>query len=126
GIAHAFVSVRLHSQLREALPGVTLDDATEVVEGLRIIKSPEEIAILRIGGRMAVKEFLAEASMIRAGVKEFEIAMRGRDVASELFAARLADGQKPLPTHPPAVDRPHILTSGPRLDMVHAIPPTRT
>jgi Xaa-Pro aminopeptidase len=126
GIEHGFVSVRLHDQLREALSGVTLEDATEVVEQLRIIKSSEEIAILRIGGRMAVKEYLAEARMIRAGVREFEIAMRGRDVASELFAARLTDGKNRVPIDHPVVDGPQILTSGPRLDMVHAIATTRT
>jgi Xaa-Pro aminopeptidase len=126
GIEHGFVSVRLHEQLREALSGVTLEDATEIVEGLRIIKSPEEIAILRIGGRMAVKEYLAEASMIRAGVKEFEIAMRGRDTATELFASRVTDGNRYVPIDHPVVDGPQILTSGPRLDMVHAIATTRT
>jgi Xaa-Pro aminopeptidase len=126
GIEHGFVSVRLHAHLREALSGVALEDATDLVEGLRIIKSSEEIAILRIGGRMAVKEYLAEASMIRAGVKEFEIAMRGRDVASELFAARLTDGRNRVPIDHPVVDGPQILTSGPRLDMVHAIATTRT
>ena len=126
GLELGFISVRLHGQLSGALPRATFEDATDIIEGLRIIKSPEEIKILRIGGRMAVKEYLAEANMIRAGVKEFEIAMRGRDVATELFASHITDSKNHVPIDHPVVDGPQIITSGPRLDMVHAIATTRT
>jgi hypothetical protein len=45
---------------------------------MRVIKSPEEIEIMCIGGKMAVQEYYAECAGIRPGIREFEIAMLGR------------------------------------------------
>lgn len=125
GVEGSFLSVRLHGLLEDSFPGTSFEDATALVEEIRMIKSPEEIEILRIGGRMAVAEYEAEAAAIRGGVREFEIAMKGRDAATSQFADRIADGDAQIPLDHPCVDGPQIITSGKRLDMVHAIASTR-
>ena len=55
-----------------------------------MIKSPEEIEVLRISGDMVVKEFQAEARAVRAGAREFELAEIGRQEGTRLYAEHLA------------------------------------
>jgi Xaa-Pro aminopeptidase len=57
---------------------MTSDQTSEtIIEDMRMIKSPEEIEVLRISGNMVVKEFQAEARAVRAGAREFELARSG-------------------------------------------------
>ena len=58
GLELGFISVRLQGQLNGALPRATFEDATDIIESFRIIKSSEEIEILRIGeiGRASCRE----------------------------------------------------------------------
>jgi Xaa-Pro aminopeptidase len=121
-----FVSARLHSLLRDDLSRARLVDAPPILEEMRMIKSPEEIEVLRISGTMAVKEFEAEAQGVRAGVREFELAEIGRREGSRLYAEHLSRH----PTHAhhlasPLTDGLQIITSGERLDMVHALASAR-
>jgi Xaa-Pro dipeptidase len=85
-----------------------------------MIKSPEEISALRVAGQMAVKEYQAEVRAIKVGVGEFEIAMRGREAGSREYARALRRSQSASPLTSPIVDGMQIITSGERLDMVHA------
>lgn len=126
GLELGFVSVRLHRLLAEAFAQVSFEDATEVIEALRMIKSPDEIEILRIGGRMAVQELAAEVKAVRAGVREYEIAIAGREAAARLYARHVSDAKAEIPLDHPLAETSQIVTSGPRLDMVHALASTRT
>jgi Xaa-Pro aminopeptidase len=125
GLEFGFVSHRLHGLLKDSLPGARFEDATDVIEDLRMVKSPEEIEILRIGGRMAVKEFAAEVKAVRAGVREYEIAMAGREAAARLHASHIADSKAEIPLDHPLAETSQIVASGPRLDMVHTLATTR-
>lgn len=126
GIEKNFVSVALYENLRDELEIAELVNVGSVIEDMRIVKSSEEIEILRIGGKMAVQEYYAELNAIRAGAREYEIAMRGRDEATRQFAWHLDHANGDCPLDHPVVDGPQIITSGPRLDMVHALASTRT
>jgi len=126
GVETGFISAKLHSLLRDDLSRSTLVDAPPIIEDMRMIKSAEEIEVLRISGGMAVKEFEAEARGIRAGVREFELAELGRLEGSKLHSEHLS--RHPGHAHhlaSPLVDGLQIITSGERLDMVHALASTR-
>jgi Xaa-Pro dipeptidase len=126
GIEKNFVSVALYEILRDELDIQNLVNVSGVIEAMRMVKAPEEIEILRIGATMAVQEYYAEVEAIRPGVREYEIAMRGRDEATRQFAWHLSHANLDCPLDHPVVDGPQIVTSGPRLDMVHALASTRT
>src|SRR5262249_49770525 len=78
GVETGFISAKLLTMLQAELSGAQLLEIPPILEDMRMIKSPEEIAILRISGGMAVAEYRAEANAVRAGVREFEIAAIGR------------------------------------------------
>jgi Xaa-Pro dipeptidase len=120
-----FVSARLVALLGEALPGAELADPGPLVETLRMIKSAEEIAIMRIAGGMAVREFEAEARVVKPGIREFEIAVAGREAGTRAYAEALAQSDHGHNLVAPIVDGLQIITSGERLDMVHALASSR-
>jgi Xaa-Pro dipeptidase len=126
GLELGFISARLFKQFCDTLESITFEDVTGVVEEMRMIKSPEEIEILRTGGRMAVLEYVAEVNAIKAGAREFEVAIRGRDEATRLFAELIKDSDDSVPIDHPILDGSQIITSGPRLGMAHAVASTRT
>lgn len=126
GLELGFVSARLHAQLAAELPQAVFQEASPLIERLRMIKSPEEIEIMRISGRMAVAELQAEFDAIRAGVREYEIAQKGRAEATRLAAQYMIEHEDaPIALDHPVNDGLQILTSNERLDMVHAPASTR-
>lgn len=126
GLELGFISARLYGMLRESFPQLELEESSNVIERLRMIKSPEEIEIMRISGRMAVAELQVEFDAIRAGVREYEIAQKGRAEATRLSAEyMIAHDDNTMPIDHPINDGLQILTSNERLDMVHAPASTR-
>ncbi|HXV84553.1 MAG TPA: Xaa-Pro peptidase family protein [Candidatus Binatia bacterium] len=125
GVETGFVSARFLDMLKTELADCEFVEAATVIEIQRMIKSPEEIEILRISGAMCVREFEAEARAVRAGAREFELAAIGREEGTRAYAEHtMADSE----THAlvdPIVDGLQIVTSGERLDMVHALASTR-
>lgn len=125
GIEGGFVTVKLLQNLEAALPRAEFVEAADIIERLRLIKSPEEIEIYRKSGRMVVEEFEAEVERIHAGAAEYEIALRGYEKAAELKAAHEAATDNALAMAHPLGDGVQIVTSGERLDMAHALASTR-
>ena len=126
GAELGFISARLFQILSETFSQMAFVEASPVIEALRVIKSPEEIDIMRISGRMAVAELQVELGAIRAGEREYEIAQRGRDEATRLAAEYIiAHENDPMHIEHPLNDGHQILTSNERLDMVHALASTR-
>jgi Xaa-Pro aminopeptidase len=139
GIETGFVSYQLVELLRDALPGAELVEASSIVTELRMLKSEEEIAVLRLSGAMAVREFEAEARAVRPGIREFELAAIGREEGTRAYAEALAahahdhshdhgharDHGHDHTLVSPIVDGLQIITSGERLDMIHALASTR-
>jgi Xaa-Pro aminopeptidase len=75
--------------LRRLLPGATWVDATPLVQGLRVVKSEEEIGHLRRAGRIARMTLDAMAAASRPGVPEAE-------VYAEMIRTQIANGADPL------------------------------
>lgn len=53
GVELELLPVGLYRAISDAFPGVALVDISDVIQELRSIKSPEEIALLRLGGEVA-------------------------------------------------------------------------
>jgi Xaa-Pro aminopeptidase len=125
GVEKSFISAALYDLLISELAVSELLSSSGMVDEMRMIKSQEEIEILRIGGKMAVQEYFAECAGIRPGIREHEIAMLGRDEAARQFAWHLDHETCSCPLDHPLTENIQIITSGPRLDMVHALASTR-
>jgi len=71
-------------KLRSLLNGVTLSDATRLVDPIKAKKSAEEIELIRMAGQMQ-DEILAKAqTQIKAGKKDFELFAYGAYVGNLL------------------------------------------
>jgi len=126
GVELGFISTRLYLLMRDTFPHFEFEESATVIETLRMIKSPEEIDIMRISGRMAVAELQVELNAIRAGVREYELAQYGRDEATRLAAEyMIAHEDNEMLLEHPINDGHQIITSNERLDMVHALASTR-
>ncbi|MGV1954158.1 M24 family metallopeptidase [Agrobacterium sp. 22-214-1] len=120
-----FISAALYDLFDGELPASEIVASNGLVEEMRIIKCAEEIDILRISGKMAVQEYYAECASIRPGVREYEIAMIGRDHAAHQFAWHCDHRNCGCTLDHPLAETSQIITSGPRCDMVHALASTR-
>jgi Xaa-Pro dipeptidase len=102
-----FVSPRRHVALTEGIEaagGTVL--AAQPVEGLRLIKTDEEIAYLRRGARIVSAAMEAAVGASREGVSE-------NDVAAEMLGAMVRAGGE-------YSGLPPFITSGPRTSLCHA------
>lgn len=76
-----FFSVEEYETLESALPKATLVDASAVVERARLVKSEEEIAMMRRAARIAESAARAGIDAVQAGRTEDEIAAEVHRVA---------------------------------------------
>lgn len=77
GIECDHVTLDLHQQLKDALPGVEFVDIGQTTMWMRTIKSAEEIALIKEGARTADIGGAAVRDAIREGAGEHEIALAG-------------------------------------------------
>ncbi len=67
------IPVSTHSYICQELPGAEIVDATELIEYLRMIKSPEEIGMLEKAGELARKMIDTLVRSAEPGKKECEV-----------------------------------------------------
>jgi len=70
-----FISPANYEKLQSASPDVTFVDATEVVNQVRVIKSPAEIAYIRQAARVAEASMSAALAAIVPGTTDLNVAM---------------------------------------------------
>jgi Xaa-Pro dipeptidase len=99
-----FLPISFYDALREAVPG--LQDATGIVEMLRRVKSPAEIAALDESARQADAGILAGLAAVKIGASE-------NDVVAEMMRAAIAAGAEYMGMEP-------LVSSGPRAGVPHA------
>ncbi|MEM8570053.1 MAG: aminopeptidase P family protein [Pseudomonadota bacterium] len=87
GIEGDHLTLSAQDALEAALEPETFVDVAPATMAARMIKSPEEIALIREGARIADLGGAAIRDAIREGVREIDVAMAGRD-AMELEIAR--------------------------------------
>ncbi len=75
GVEFDHLTLDYHRLLKEALPGVEMVDIGAAAMWMRTIKSPEEIALIRNGARIADIGGAACVGAIKAGAGEHEVAL---------------------------------------------------
>jgi Xaa-Pro aminopeptidase len=110
--------------LRRAHPEVALLDVGPLAGAMRVIKTPEEIAVMRQAGQVAVAMVEAARGVIRVGVPEYQLSLAAL-VAGTEKAAKLLDTGTPDPFASPMIHNLQILQSGHHTCMVHRRPTVR-
>jgi len=82
------ITMEVRSKLEQALEGAEMIDIAADVMRMRMIKSAEEIALIKDGAKVADIGGAAIRDAIRPGVREIDIAMEGRN-AMELAIAEM-------------------------------------
>jgi len=72
-VGKAMIATTLTEYIREKLPDVVLDDATELVDEIKAIKSEEELSFIWKTIDMLDIVWGAALAMVRPGVREYEI-----------------------------------------------------
>ncbi|MBW2059847.1 MAG: aminopeptidase P family protein [Deltaproteobacteria bacterium] len=111
---HPVVSECLRSEVR----GVSLADVSEILAEMRMVKAPEEIAIMQQAGQVAVAMCQAGVEAIADGVPEYEVALAVIAGGTRKAAEFLSD-EGPDRLFSPTIHNLQILQSGPDLSMVH-------
>lgn len=101
-----FVSQALSARIADALAGTRLHDGSGLVEELRIVKSPAELAAIRRAAGYAQAGMTAALEACRVGVSE-------NDVAAAMMSAAIAAGSEAMAMEP-------LVSSGPRSGVPHA------
>ncbi|RCW44440.1 creatinase [Halopolyspora algeriensis] len=96
GVEDDHIPPMLRAQLAEVLPGFELTDISAATMAQRMIKSDEEIALIKQGARIADIGGAAVAEAVTEGVPEYEVALAGtqamtREIAATFPHAELRD-----------------------------------
>ena len=96
GIEDDTVPLRTRGQLADALPDFEFVDVSQAVMRHRMTKSPEEIALITEGARIADIGGAAVTAAVAEGVAEYEVALAGteamvREIAATYPHAELRD-----------------------------------
>jgi Xaa-Pro aminopeptidase len=118
GIEQARIPQPIIEYLRENFSNARIVDATDIIMGIRIIKSTEEIVVMRQAGEVAISMAQAGVEAIAVGVPEYEVALAvliaGTRKAAD-FIEEEDDGQMIFP----AIHGLQIMQSGHETSMVH-------
>ena len=110
----------LGSFLAEQFPEVMVVDVYGIMCRQRMVKSPDEIAIMRKAGQVAVAMCQAARDCITAGVPEYEIALAIINGGTRKYAELLAEDQSGVNAfYSPITHDLQILQTGPNMHMVH-------
>jgi Xaa-Pro aminopeptidase len=83
-VAPAAMYFTFGQHLRESLRDVEIVDATDLVDEIKALKSPEEIGLVRQVAAMQDEVMAKVASFIRPGLKDFEVAAFAQHAGQEL------------------------------------------
>jgi Xaa-Pro aminopeptidase len=113
GVEEDYLSLKVESDLRERLPGLTLVPATALVEQQRLIKDAEEINYIREAARLTDVAMAASLAAMAVGRSEIEVEADG------IRAIRLPNGDGTVDGETAMIDAMAIIISGARGSMPH-------
>lgn len=93
GVEEDHLTIAARDLLQQAVPAADLVDIAPAAMAARMIKSPEEIALIRDGARIADLGGDAVRAAIREGAREIDIAMAGRDAMEAEIARAHPDSE---------------------------------
>jgi Xaa-Pro dipeptidase len=110
--------------LKREFSGVNLVDISNILSDMRMVKTPEEIAIMRQAGQVDIAMCDGGMKTIGEGVPEYEVALAviasGTRKAAEFLGSE--ESERLLS---PMIYNLQVLQSGPDLSMVHRRPTVR-
>jgi len=114
----------LFSYIRHKFSGTTITDISKILSEMRMIKSPEEIDIMRQAGQVAVAMCKGAQQTIAEGVPEYEISLAAIAAGTRKAAEFIGDENSDRLLSP-MIHNLQIFQSGPHLSMVHRRPTLR-
>ncbi len=87
------LTLSLRDKLEDFLSPLTMVDIAPATMRQRLMKSPAEIALIRHGAQVADVGGYAIRDAIKAGVREIDVAMAGRDAMEVEIAERFPDAE---------------------------------
>ena len=112
------------SYFKQHFSDPAIKDVSNILAELRMIKTPEEIDVMRQAGQVAVAMCEGAVQTIAEGVPEYEISLAAI-AAGTRKAAEFLGRRKSEKLYSPMIHNLQILQSGPELAMVHRRPTTR-
>jgi Xaa-Pro dipeptidase len=106
GIERSHLTVPVFDALTSALPNATFVDASDLVDGIKVIKSEPEIAHLRTAAAITDAGMTAALQQVAAGATD-------QEVAAAAYAALVTGGSEYMALDP-------IVTVGPRSGIPHS------
>ncbi|CAA9399778.1 MAG: Xaa-Pro aminopeptidase [uncultured Phycisphaerae bacterium] len=82
-------------RLRAACPAAEVRDLSPVLDGLRVVKGPAEVALMRRAGRLAAEGVVEAMRRTRPGVMEYQLAAAA-DYVYAVNGARGGGGYRPI------------------------------
>jgi Xaa-Pro aminopeptidase len=110
GVEADDLTLSRHTRLRDKVGGVELVPTTGIVEALRLVKDPDEVALMREASTIADRAYTWLAGQTVVGRSE-------RDIAFELQGAMMREGSE-------EPSFPIIVAAGANGAMPHAVPGT--
>ncbi len=124
GVERLRIPAMVSEFLRDRVDAAALIDGSDVIAAMRMVKTPEEIAMIRQAGEVAVAMGAAGKAAIGEGVPEYEVALAviagGTRKAAEILEGEDADS---LMT--PMIHNLQVLQSGHFTSMTHRRPTVR-
>ena len=93
GIEADHLTLLQHSKLQSSFPGSRIVDLSDDIMALRMIKSDEEITLIKAGARIANIGGDAVRHAIGLGVREIDVAMAGRNAMELAIAKEFPDSE---------------------------------
>jgi Xaa-Pro aminopeptidase len=112
---------KLHARVAAALQALrdaTLIDATAIIADMRMIKSPEEIVVMRQAGKVAVAMLEGARAVMAEGVPEYEVALAAI-AGGTRKAATFLSAEGPDRFVSPTIYNLQVMQSGRHTCMVH-------
>ncbi len=118
GVERAALPALVRAWFDERMPGTPLTDIAPLLGALRMIKSPEEIHVMRQAGAIAAAMMQAAEGALAEGVPEYEAALAVIDAGTRKAAGFLtAKGWEAFVS--PLIHNLQIMQSGRDTSMVH-------
>lgn len=124
GIEKARIPQLIIEYLRKKISNARLVDASNIITELRIIKSKEEIAVMRQAGQVAIAMAKAGVEAIAEGVPEYEVALAVL-AGGTRKAAEFIEMENSEHLFFPTIHGLQVMQSGHETSMVHRRPTIR-
>jgi Xaa-Pro aminopeptidase len=112
------------SYFKRHFSDAAIKDVSKILSDMRMIKSPQEIEIMRQAGQVVLAMCEGAVQTIAEGVPEYEISLAAI-AAGTRKAAEFLDHRKSEKLYSPMIHDLQVLQSGPDLSMVHRRPTIR-